>query len=741
MSSRQSIANFLEQHRDDLLTALVVHIPPDMETTPQSLATGWLDNHIAFFRGKPCRMGEWAAQFVEASRKTNTAAGEAYQYVKRLRKTLIERCLGNIPKMPDADVISELTESTAHFEQAVVEYFSQRVYEDSVANQRRQKAILESVEQPMAIINAEGIIDTANRALCRLLKTNQDAFSGLDFLSLCDEATAARFRTFLRQKRAEQSKSSFPAVFKFGTTKVEAQLSCQPFFSVDGLRVGAAIFIDSDGKSEADMDTGIRYLEERLLPLAPFALQVFDSERRITYNSESVAQLGLEGYTGQEPVCCFLSRHRHGEQRPCPCLHLLGSSQFHMEEISNDTLSGMRWFMLLFLPLPDNAGNAVRMAVCAYDLTRRKQSQKQLEGHIIKQQRSSLVAQLSIAVAHQLRNPLSVVLGFAEMMAKGLAPDQYAEAVSRILRNSLRCKDIVENLLDFGKGMPLERRPLDFETLMRESVRTQLTPAQNRIIEWRFSGKPAPIECVPEQVAQVVLSLLDNALRMAHNQIVCTVENKGDLIRLRVVDDGPGIELDLRDRIFEPFFTTRREEGATGLGLSLARAVATDYGGSLTVSAPGGNEPRGACLVLQLPLMKPVTETKDKEDAPKAEISERKILIVDDEADLQDLLKTTLYMRGYLADTVGTGMEALEKLKETEYDAIVLDYLLKGALSGQQVYREIGSQYPHLVSRVLFITADMLNYQTRLFVESTGRPVLEKPFLIADFMAELAKLM
>ena len=171
------------------------------------------------------------------------------------------------------------------------------------------------------------------------------------------------------------------------------------------------------------------------------------------------------------------------------------------------------------------------------------------------------MAQISVTVAHQLRNPLSVVLGFAEMMAKGLAPEQYAEAVSRILRNSIRCKDIVESLLDFGRGMPLQQRVVDLEVLIRESVCTMLTPAQNRLVTWIFSGKSTPIECVPEQMTQVVLSLLHNAVHAAQSQVVCTLENKGDLVRLRVVDDGPGIPLDLRERVFEPFYTTRRNEG------------------------------------------------------------------------------------------------------------------------------------------------------------------------------------
>lgn len=139
--------------------------------------------------------------------------------------------------------------------------------------------------------------------------------------------------------------------------------------------------------------------------------------------------------------------------------------------------------------------------------------------------------------------------------------------------------------------------------------------------------------------------------------------------------------------------------------------------------------------------MKKQDVAKNEEAAKPVEIKEKLVLIVDDETDLQDLLKTTLYLRGYRADTVATGMEALEKLKENEYSAVVLDYLIKGALTGKQLYHEIAEQYPHMVRRVLFITADMLNYQTRLFMESTGRPVLEKPFLMADFMVELNKVM
>jgi len=113
---------------------------------------------------------------------------------------------------------------------------------------------------------------------------------------------------------------------------------------------------------------------------------------------------------------------------------------------------------------------------------------------------------------------------------------------------------------------------------------------------------------------------------------------------------------------------------------------------------------------------------------------------VDDEADLLDLMKTGLFMRGYIVDALASGAGAIENLGKHPYDAVIIDYLLSGALSGADVYAHIKEHHPQLKDRVLFITADTMNYQTRLFLETTGRPVLEKPFLMADLAAELQKI-
>ncbi|HOH41862.1 MAG TPA: hypothetical protein PLZ53_02020, partial [Candidatus Hydrogenedentes bacterium] len=85
-------------------------------------------------------------------------------------------------------------------------------------------------------------------------------------------------------------------------------------------------------------------------------------------------------------------------------------------------------------------------------------------------------------------------------------------------------------------------------------------------------------------------------------------------------------------------------------------------------------------------------------------------------------------------------MAGLEKLKQQHYDPIILDFLLEGSLTGRQIYEEIQASHPEFADKVLFITGDMLTYQTRLYLESTHRPVLEKPFLMTDFLSAIAKI-
>ncbi|NLO31890.1 MAG: response regulator [Candidatus Hydrogenedentes bacterium] len=740
MKSRLVLARYIEANISELVEHLIKDSKMIEDTVLRNLIQTWLQYNVAILNGKSCPMAEWATQFVERNRSLAIMTGDAYLTLKGFQKALTEQCVGQVKGVTDAEILSIVYDNSSCLEQAVVEYFALRTRQDRHMNFRRQKAILESVDMAMVLVDNSAVIEMVNHGFARLINSDADILQNTDFLSLCDEATASKLRSFLKNKRTDLTRASFPGAITFGNREIGVEITGHPFFDSEGRRAGAVLFLDTEEKKESPSQRGIEYVEKNLLPMIPLPLQLFDQNGNISFNSKQTSLLTPMGYDFQEPLCCFLHGRDAGKSGNCRCKDVFESGLFQFIDISVMMTSETKWYMVVLIPLLDESGNITHVINVVYDRSHRRQMQKQLENQIVSQQRSSLVAQISTTVAHQLRNPLSVVLGFAEMMSKGLPPDQYAEAVNRILRNSLRCKETVDNLLDFARGMPLERRPVDFQTLIRESVQPMLTPSQSRLISWQFPDKPALIECVPEQIAQIVLSLLENALHVARHQVLCSLEIKNELVRLRVVDDGPGIPIEKREQVFEPFYSTRREQGGIGLGLSLARAVVSDYGGSLSVCTAGMKEPKGACFVLQLPVMKEIPKEIEPSIPMQTKVLEKSILIVDDEIDLQDLLQTFLYMHGFRADTASTGMEALEKLKINEYDAILLDYLIPGSLDGKQTYLEIAERYPHLIPRILFITADMLNYQSRLFMESTGRPILEKPFLLVDFIMELDKM-
>ncbi len=711
----------------------------------QPLVNMWLVNQVACYRKKPYRAGEWTSQVIAHFEDSESGIESAHPVFRKCRDILIAYCLENTEAIPVAAVYEHIVAAADAHDAHLIEYSIKRIQEQETAERRQRAMIAEAATAPLALLNAQGFIETANRAFARCLATPTESLVGRDMLALCDEQTAGRMRTALRHRSSSKQRRTFTGALQEGKEKVNARFHVQQLFDASGLRAGMAVYLETDVKNELATNAGIQYFEDYFLSMIPLPLQLCTEDGVPAYSSPELSNVAPAAYNNNEPLCCFLYRRSRKGQHACPCREAFSTGRFHMEEVCYADAGETRWFLLIILPVPEQCGRIARTICCVYDMTRRKQLQKQLETEIITQQRSSLTAQLAVTVAHQLRNPLSVVLGFAEMLAKGLPPDQTHEAVTRVLRNALRCKDIVEGLLDFGKGMPLEQRMLDFATLIRESVRPMLTPSQNRMITWRLAKQPTPIECVPEQLVQVVLSLLDNALHAAESEVVCTLEKKGSAVRLRVIDDGPGIAPEIRERIFEPFFTTRREAGAVGLGLSLGRAVANDYGGSLNVSTSTGSEPGGACFTLQLPLAEQLTDKdapkkRGKKNAQTPPAPERRVLVVDDEADLLELMKTALYTRGYLADTVASGAAAMEMLATNTYDAVVIDFLLTGPLSGADVYEHICAEQPELRERVFFITADTLNYKTRMFLEKTGRPFLEKPFLMADFISELQRV-
>ena len=244
------------------------------------------------------------------------------------------------------------------------------------------------------------------------------------------------------------------------------------------------------------------------------------------------------------------------------------------------------------------------------------------------------------------------------------------------------------------------------------------------------------------QLQQVLLNIITNAeqaMLVAHGRgrlRIATGRNAGR-IELRVQDDGPGIPPEHMGRIFDPFFTTKPVGQGTGLGLSICHGIVNDHGGRLWAeSLPG----EGATFTLELPILEaePAAEAPGGA-APRAPAAAGgHILVVEDEAAIQDLLVEILSHEGHRVDTASSGTGALAKLEKGEYDLIISDLKMPG-MGGAELYERLREKRPDLAARVIFTSGDTVSPETHAFLDRTGSVAILKPFKIDELKLTVAR--
>jgi two-component system NtrC family sensor kinase len=254
--------------------------------------------------------------------------------------------------------------------------------------------------------------------------------------------------------------------------------------------------------------------------------------------------------------------------------------------------------------IKDGSGKPIGFVAITEDITDRKKMEEQL----ILTDRLASIGQLATGMAHELNNPLTSVTGFSEMLLEKDLPEDIKEDLVTINREARRAANIVKGLLTFTGEQGTEKVLVDINSIIQGVLQLRSYEQRTRNIEvdTRFASDLPQVMGNGTQLQQVFINIVINAEQAmvgAHGmgKLTIATERIGDIVRVSITDDGPGISPDNMKKLFTPFFTTREVGKGTGLGLSICHGIVTEHGGKLYAKSELGS---GATFVVDLPISK-----------------------------------------------------------------------------------------------------------------------------------------
>ena len=389
---------------------------------------------------------------------------------------------------------------------------------------------------------------------------------------------------------------------------------------------------------------------------------------------------------------------------------------------------------LLSAPLSGEDDTEVGRVWIGRDVTKLRRVEKSLA----QAERLSSLGEVVAGVAHELNNPLSGVVGYAELLRVNATEPEQIRDLDRIVHSSIRCQKIVMKLLSFARQHPPEKK---FQSV-NDCVRKVLDLKAYHLRASQIETELQLADDLPDtyfdfhQIEQVVLNLLNNGEQAigAHRKpgrIVLRTERAGEMIRIEVEDSGPGVPPEARERIFDPFFTTKELGEGTGLGLSVSYGIVEEHGGRIELDDAG--ELGGARFQVLLPIqefdareLQPVNEDPGGESIEIGPLADSRILVAEDEPLCLELFARVLRDEGANVTLSKDGEEAWEHIQQRDFDLIIVDVRMPN-LSGEQLYERVAEERPDLLRRFVFATGDLVRPETLHFLQDLPNRILQKP--------------
>jgi two-component system NtrC family sensor kinase len=398
----------------------------------------------------------------------------------------------------------------------------------------------------------------------------------------------------------------------------------------------------------------------------------------------------------------------------------------------------------------------------AYEDLRRTQEQ------LLQSEKMSAIGQLISGVAHELNNPLTAILGYAQLLEGAGLDARSADYVTKLFKQAQRTHRVVQNLLSFARQRKPEKHQVDLRKVLEESLtlREYDLKVNSVTLEREFAADLPSVVADPHQLEQVFLNIVNNALDAivegnAENNAEGNGESNADgngsvksngertsggVLKVRVFkkdahvcvefdDSGPGIKDP--GRIFDPFYTTKSVGKGTGLGLSICYGIVKEHGGEIIAR---NREEGGATIAVHLLAGEKPALAESVAARRRESLLTGRVLLVEDEEAVLEFERDVLVGAGAEVTTSMSVADMQDRLRQGSFDVIVLNGHMPGERSARETYEWIAQNCSGLEKGLLLTFSTVTDEPTRSFLQENKIPSLSKPFEVADLISNVRSL-
>ena len=411
---------------------------------------------------------------------------------------------------------------------------------------------------------------------------------------------------------------------------------------------------------------------------------------------------------------------------------------------------------LLLTIFAEQAAMAIENARLYEELKNQIEETNRVQAQLSEIQKFQALAQLSSGLSHDFKNILNDIMGFAEIVLLDVESTQIREDVEEILKAGTRAKDLLSQILNFTRQSEQNRVVIDIGNALRQAVKSIRGQIHDAIdIKENLTAEDARLLADPAQVHQVLIDVLKNAGEAIGKspgtiEVGATVVSvnglqksplftltPGSYVRIRISDNGCGMDADTRKQIFDPYFSTKNRAVGTGMSLAAVHGIVNDHGGAIEVDS----EPdKGATFEIYLPHHLPAESAKGPITAKDLPRGSERILVVDDEPPLVAILERMLGHLGYRITSATRPDAALEIFasEPDAFDLVITDLAMPG-MPGDQLTERLRKIRPNL--KVIIGTAFTEGVNTEKLSAIGVQDCLDKPVIMSDLALTVRRVL